>query len=306
MGKYDISFKALAERPPYRVVRALGHVRIREDAVVPPLERELAVPLKAVDQSYLVGQNGKKWIEHFEAEVGLSVEDRREITHRANLLAMKSGLPVWTTIVLMSRWRGPANPPRVFESRVGSLTIKLEPRYVKLWEVPAKVLIAGDLAALPWIGATKATATEMNAAIEQIRGVDDPNLRGHLGAELVTLSHLQYGKQEVEYIRGQLMVTTEEILKSTPLWNEVVRYGKKLGREEGRTEGRTEGRQEGRREERLRMLTLLVRSRIPSCETDWFAQIQDEEVLSRMFEEVLAAGNAKAARAVLARYRTAR
>ncbi|MFN7924743.1 MAG: hypothetical protein U0Q16_31865 [Bryobacteraceae bacterium] len=298
MGQFDISFKALAERSPHRIIRVIGHHRIGSDAVVVPVDREVAVPLKSVDQAFVVEDKGERWVEHFEAEVGLSAEDRRAIVDRADLLRMKSGLPVWTTVVLMSRHRGPARPPRTLRSRDGSLTVTLRPRWVKLWEIPAAKLVEDDVQALPWVAALRARPGEVEAAIERIKAVRDSELRGRLSAEMTALSHLQYGKDEVAILRKKFqMVTSKQIFDSTPLAEEAIEYGKSLGREEGLEKGR---------QGLLRLINQIVYSRVPGYDTAWLERIADIDKLGNISTELIAAPDAKACRNILARHKSRR
>ncbi|MFN7924816.1 MAG: hypothetical protein U0Q16_32230 [Bryobacteraceae bacterium] len=307
MGQFDISF-TLAERSPYRVIRAIGHHRIGSDAVVVPIEREVAVPLRSVDQAFVVEEKKNRWVEHFEAEAGLSAEDRRAIVDRADLLRMKSGLPVWTTIVLMSRHRGPARPPRTLQSREGSITVTLQPRWVKLWEVPAAKLVEDDVLTLPWVAAMRARRGEIEAAIERIKAIPDSELRGRLSAEMTTLSHLQYGKDEVAIIRRKFsMVTSKQIFDSTPLAQEAIEYGKSLGLEKGLERGLEQGLEKGLKKGRqglLRLITQIIHSRIPGYGSlAWLERINNIDELSNISSALIAAPDANACRGLLARYK---
>ena len=103
MGRFDLSFKSLAETSPRTLLRLFGHCPLDDATIVEPLERELSMFIKSVDQAFLLTRDGEQWIEHFEAELVLSDEDRRQISKRAALLHLKADLPVWTTVVLLSR-----------------------------------------------------------------------------------------------------------------------------------------------------------------------------------------------------------
>ena len=89
MGRYDTSFKSLAERRPHTLLRLFGSVPFEADTQVSPVERELAMSIKSVDQAFLLERHGKRWLEHFEAESVLSRGDLAQICRRATLLSMK-------------------------------------------------------------------------------------------------------------------------------------------------------------------------------------------------------------------------
>ncbi|MCC6539841.1 MAG: hypothetical protein IT162_20000, partial [Bryobacterales bacterium] len=107
--------------------------------------------MKAVDGAMIVTQHGERWIEHFESEVGVSSDDLPEICHPAQMLEFQYDLPVYTTVILMARRRSPRQPPASIGGRRGTLTVKLEPRWVRLREEPPDQLLAGGapLDALP-------------------------------------------------------------------------------------------------------------------------------------------------------------
>ena len=106
MGKVDISFKVLGDRSPPTMVRLFGHLPDAEFESVRPIDKEVAVGPLAVDQAFLVlGRNGEKWIEHFESEMVVSRDDMSKVLRRAVALSYKEDLPVWTSVVLVSRPR---------------------------------------------------------------------------------------------------------------------------------------------------------------------------------------------------------
>ncbi|MFN7921796.1 MAG: hypothetical protein U0Q16_16975 [Bryobacteraceae bacterium] len=205
MAEFDITFKALAERLPRAVLELFGHRKIGNRTSFRVLKRELTVPLKSMDHACVVSDARGRWAEHFEAEVGFSSEDQQAILERNALLKIKLKTPVWTTVILMSKRRGPAKPVRQFGDRSGSLTWKLRPRYIQLWKFPAALFLElGNPRALPWVGATQATPEQMREAVDRIRAIPDKRVRTQLGAELVVLSTLQYDEEEVDRIRKRL------------------------------------------------------------------------------------------------------
>jgi hypothetical protein len=72
VGRYDISFKSLAERSPLTLLRLFGHGPLEPDTRILPVDRELVMSIKTLDHAFLLEHRGVRWLEHFEAESVLS------------------------------------------------------------------------------------------------------------------------------------------------------------------------------------------------------------------------------------------
>jgi hypothetical protein len=287
VGRFDLSFKSLAESSPLTLLRLFGHVPVDEGTRVEPVERELAMSLRSVDHAFLLKRGGESWLEHFEAELVLSASDLLQILRRATLLSMKMEVPVWTTIVLLSRRHAGTPPDRVAEDR-GCLQVSMKPRVVALWEIRPDVLLAeGNVDVLPLVSAMKATPEELREAMRRLARVDDREQRSRLTAELVTWSSLNYNKEEVSDIRASLrMVTTKEVLMASPIGEELVEYG----------------REEGELIAARQYVTLLVESRFPSLiERDVIETITDPAIMQELFHALLGATDPAEARAAITR-----
>lgn len=297
MGLFDLSFKALFDRLPMQTLSAFGARPVTASAKLEAIQRELSVPLKAVDAATIVTQNGERWIEHFESEVGYADPDPWEIRRRALVLELKYDLPVYTTVILMSRRRSPPHPPASIGGRRGTLTLMLEPRYVRLWEEPPDKLLGGGapLDALPWVAAMRATPEQEEMMIRRILAVLDEDLRSKLTAEVVALAGLKYDKNRAEELRQRIvMATTKEILMASFVGEELVEYGIEKGREEGR-------------EERLgsirRHIRSLLRSRKVSAPVAWLDEVKDPNRLDDLFDALLAASDNDQLMAALTAFR---
>ena len=170
MGRFDLTFKSLAEGNKLTLLRLFGHTPIDAATRVEPVERELAMGLKSVDHAYLLERDGERWIEHFEAEVVLSKDDLRLISERAVLLSIAKHVKIWTTIVRLSkRHAGAAVVPETLVDDRGSTQILMRSRVVNLWETEAaQVLADPDPDAVPLVGAMRATHSEMEEAIRRL------------------------------------------------------------------------------------------------------------------------------------------
>ena len=305
MGRFDLSFKSLSDGKNWTLLRLFGSTPIDAATRVEPLERELAMAIKSVDQAYLLERGGERWVEHLEAELVLTKDDLEAILERAALLSINKRAPVRTAIVLLSRRHaGKAEPPEVYISDRGSLQLSMRPRVLKLWEMPARLVLDGpDMEAWPLTGAMAAAHGELDEAIKRLAAIEDGEQRSRLAAEMVTWSCLNYNKEVVDGIRARFnMVSTKEVLLATPVGEELVEYGRREGRELGREEGREKGREEGRLIEARQNLLLIAASRFPglidSAVADSLSGLTQVQGLTRA---LVAADSLEQARAAVSR-----
>lgn len=267
---------------PLQTVRTFGDRPIRPGARLEPVERELSMLLKAVTGAVIVRLD--------ESEVGVTSEDLRQIRRRAQALDLKYDLPVHTTILLTARRRSPATPVASVGGRRGTLTVTVEPRYVRLWEMPPDVLLeGGEVDAIPWVAAMRATPEQEEQMVRAILAVRDPEWRARLSAEAVSLAGMKYDKDGVAEFRQRFsMVTTKEMLAASIIGEEFIEYG----------------RAEGEADSARTFIRDLAADRMPG-ETDlaWLEQVTDPARLKAIFRALLAARDTEAARAVLAAHR---
>ena len=94
-------------------------------------------------------------------------------------LSYKENLPVFTSVVLMSRRPalGRELADLIAEER-GGLKLSLQVHIAKRWEQPAAtVLNGGGLEIPPMVGGTKATPEEKETAVQRIEAVEDREVR---------------------------------------------------------------------------------------------------------------------------------
>ncbi len=284
VGGFDVTFKGLTDRAPKTALRRFGYRPLPEGAEFRAIERELALPVRAVDQAFSIRTAHDEWVEHFEAEVGLSEVDKLATLRRAALIWVVKLEPVFTTIVLMSRRAGPASPPSTIGGDYGTFTGVIRPRYVTLWKIPAAAFLEdGSIHAIPWVGGAEASPAELEEAVRRIRAVPDPELRRTLAAELLTLGGLQYTRDEIAAIREMLdMATSKDIMRASVIGEELI--------EQGREEGREVGREEARLETLREHVILLIESRAPGHPAARkVLSISDPVLLDSLFHRLLLA-----------------
>ncbi|MBI3210775.1 MAG: hypothetical protein HYZ37_17970, partial [Candidatus Solibacter usitatus] len=144
MGKFDLTFKSLAESDPRAMLELFGNVGDERILDLRPLERELNVPIQALDHAYLLKTPAGERIEHFEAHA--RGENRIVLTGRLTNYTMASWLkyklPVYCTIVWMSPRTAPKQFPTLVRTQHGGLGVTLQIRSVRAWELPAGKLLA--------------------------------------------------------------------------------------------------------------------------------------------------------------------
>ena len=296
MGRFDLSFKALAETSPRTLLRLFAHQPLDDSTAFEPLERELAMSLKSVDQAFVLTRNGDQWVEHFEAEIALSDEDRKQILNRAALLHVKTGLRVWTTVVLLSKRRSKPWVTEPWRSDGGGIVFQMQPKVIALWEQsPDLVLQDPSPEGLPIVGAMRPDRGALERVVDRLAQVRNPELFSRLKAELVTWSSLSYGKLELAAIRERLsMVTFKDILQEGPLWDMIVEEYKAEVLSKGLSQGLSQGLRSG--------LYRAARKRFPLLElSSEIDSIDDTDTLNDLIDAVVAAPtDAEASKAIAA------
>ena len=317
MGRIDVAFKALAERRPRVAVREFGHAGDDPPDSVEPIERELALPPKAMDYAYLVTRRGESWVEHLEAETSLSQLDMRAILKRAALLRLKTDLQVRSTIVLLSKNHPAAGAPPSLDDDGGSIYMSFSPRYDRLWKKKARTILDdNDVDVLPIVGGMDATPQEIDETIRRLLAVGDRNKLADLRAEFITWASLKYNEDEIAGFKERLgtMVTFRSLLEASPQGEEVLRSkwqeGVEKGREEGREKGREEGRERGIEEgiekgailSARESLAILAESRFPGLlDPALTAGLSDLPAVRELFRALATARDRQQAQSAIAR-----
>ncbi len=138
----------------------------------------------------------------------------------------------------------PKELEEVTQVDAGDLQLGLRVRILKLWTIPAQVLLeAGDAALLPWVPLTDWKEADLRLAVDRLKASHDE--------ELQTRMKVLYG---LRYLSGEVIesMLTEEILEQSSYYQKIL----KKGMEKGIEEGLQAGREQGERNALLRILTL--------------------------------------------------
>ncbi|MCC6536698.1 MAG: hypothetical protein IT162_04055 [Bryobacterales bacterium] len=135
-----------------------------------------------------------------------------QIGRRAELLAMSHRVPVWTTVVLMSRRRVPLTLPERIEDRLGGVMLVCWPRYVKLWEQDAGVVLApGAAGVLPRVGGMNASAEQWQEVLARITRVEDREQERQLYTELSVWCSINYYEDRIREVARRMTADMKEL-----------------------------------------------------------------------------------------------
>lgn len=216
----DQFFKILAESDPRGLLDILGILPLDRDAEVVPLDRELVRDPVLIDQGFAIREPGSHWIAHIEAFTDIREEDWERVLWYAADLAVRTRLPVRSTVLLMLEHYA----PRIVPSRnrrstqLGSFGAWLDIEIVCLWQVPAsRLLSTGRPRLITWVPMTNASEEDCVVAARAIADARDRVLAGTFRL----LGEVRYGKDSWEEFlerKGLNMVTNEFLLEHSPTY----------------------------------------------------------------------------------------
>jgi hypothetical protein len=241
---FDQTFKLSSDEDAFGSVKYVAGVRLSKAAVVESLDRELNLERLHADHHYLVEDRGRKCIHHFEALAWYRTGWEQPQIDHAIYAGLKFRLPVVSHLLLMNA-RG---TPRSIDNRIvrvyGRLRHSLRVNVVRLWQRPAaEVLAAGRIALYPWIALMDASVEQQREAARRIQSSG----REALQMQMALMGTLRYGSREAFYERIGRMLLTKEILRQSPLWQEIEREGQRVGEAIGEARGEARGEEKGAR-----------------------------------------------------------
>ncbi len=169
----------------------------------------------------------------------------------------------------------------------GSVSIVSKYRVVKLWELDGEaVFAAGRQRLLPWVilmRSSSALLRRVARAIVELRNIE-------LAAQFRVLGGLRYHKDDIADLLGRAgFMLSEEIIKESSFYRDIL------------AEGIAKGRDEGRAEEARRSVEQVVAIRFPGLDISGrqLTGLSVEE-LETLFDRLLKAEDSDAARRELA------
>jgi predicted transposase YdaD len=254
---YDRNFKLLLEDDPRALIELV--LELPAECILETYDREINIESLRADHLLRVRMENGESLIHLEALTWYDKGWARSQISKAALITIKYWLPLKSLVVLLTPKRVPKRVAHELVEYNGSFRMHLSVDVVRLWKVSARrALDLGSLALCPWTMLMDSTEDEQREAAARIVASGD---RG-MAFRMALLGGLRYGnRQEIlERLDGMI---TEEQLKESSFYKEILQEGLAEGLKQGRAEGRAEGRlaghaegvKIGKREALVRVLT---------------------------------------------------
>jgi predicted transposase YdaD len=224
---YDRLFKDLADEDPRGFLHLLGIVPLTDAGVdVETAPREVSPPVLQIDHLYRVRTANREWLVHFEFQTHYRPDMPGRMVRYAASLYLSHGLPVDCVLVLLAERFAPPHVPSSHAVEADSLSMTLDYRVVRLWEIDGAEALAlnnpGFLVLMPLL---RTSEKQLTQAVERIAREPD---RDERAAELIMAAGLRYDKDDrVRLLEASMRgIFTEEILKDSSYYQELVEIGR--------------------------------------------------------------------------------
>jgi predicted transposase YdaD len=274
---FDDAFKEIAEHGAEDLLRLIG--ALPSDArIVEALPREVSAQALLPDQPYKIEVAGERRVAHLEAETRYKSNLLHRVAGYQTRLWLDHQLPVYTYVIVFS----PAGMPRRVPSRltinVGHLRIATRCEIIRLWKLSAKKALAFENEyLLPMIPLMEGGAEELLHGIRALCDIADQDRQRMLAANFFILGSLRYPKAELlnSLLGGTNMLITREVLRETPMYQDILE------------EGREEGREEGHRQALFNLIGRFLERRFPNSEpVEEVLMIRDVSALEQLCLEM--------------------
>ena len=284
--RFDNSFKRSTVRDPRGWLHLAGCLPLESEDEVFAVEREIVVSQKVADTLFGIrDRSGRVRYEQLEALARWHTREPDAILLRSCTIVLQKELEesaLGLSVVLLNPVGVPERLPEEFRREWGTVSVRVRPRYVKLWELDGREFLAlsrPDL--LPWVTLMNTPEETLAAAASRVAASGDEELSG----QFVTLGSIRYNKEDLRKLLGRpgSMFTTR-LAAQTPFGQELIQEGMERGIEQGIVQGI----EQGRRREAVRALRLFLRAKFPQLadrpEFERVAESPDPEaVLDRVY-----------------------
>lgn len=235
---FDQSFKLTSEEDTIGSITLVAGIPLSPRAVVESLDRELNLERLHADHLYRVRDGRKECIHHFEALASYRAGWEEPQIDHAIYVRLKYHLPVISHLLLLQERGVPAVIPERVIRVSGDLRVSLRVNVIRMWQRPAsEILTAGRVALYPWTALMNATVEEQREAARRVQASG----REGLQMQMALLGTLRYGSREAFIERIGRMLLTKEILRESPLWQEIEREASAIGEARGQAIGEARG-----------------------------------------------------------------
>ncbi|MEO7142444.1 MAG: hypothetical protein ABI165_02975 [Bryobacteraceae bacterium] len=240
---YDRLFKSLAEDDPRGVLHVFGSLPLEAAAEVEPLDRELGLPVLAVDHLYRVRSGKREWLAHYEVQTHYETDVPARLCRYGASLALKFQLPIETVLVMLVERHAPASITNRHRMKLGAVTIETKFRVVRMWHLDGEaVAAAGRPKLLPWVTLMRHSADLLRRVAAEIMSLRDREL----AAQFRLLGGLRYHRGEIADMLGGIgAMYSEAMIKESDFYQEILEEGLAKGQAEGLAKGEAEGLAKG-------------------------------------------------------------
>lgn len=267
---YDTAFKEFADQDPELLLTLVG--ALPPGAIVKPLPRAVSISALLPDQPYEVISDTEHFIAHIEAQTRYEAPMPARFVNYDAYFWIKYQLPIYSFLLVFLPQGMPHDAPTAMTIKAGVLTLTVEYKVIRLWELPAtKALKSGRASLLPFAPLMKGGQEELEMIARALGQVTDEPLRQRLSLHFVMVGSLRYNRDDLLDLLGRTTMVPLHILKETPFYQSI----------------REEGREEGKREKTIEMFLKLATNRFPGLKVgDELKQIRDLAALEQLCLEL--------------------
>ena len=214
-------------------------------------------PIRA-DMMYTMKWKGREVALHIEFQKRRHGRMDRRVWEYNVLTSVRTGLPVYSVVIYLVKDGSVAEPPYSIEWPTGEIIHHFVFRNVKLWEIPAEVLLEQNLPGLlPLLpltqeGDRREVVEQMIGRLQQV-GRKDLLALGH------TFSALMLKKESDQQWLREKFMSMEDILEESWYYQKILQKGIVEGMAKGMVEGMTKGMEQGVEQGLQALRTTLIR-----------------------------------------------
>jgi len=188
------------------------------DVEIVSLPREVLAPALEVDHLYRLRNGQEERLVHLEFQTHYKLDLPDRLVRYSMLLHLKYRLPVACVLVLLAERNAPAVVPDSHQFESGGLTMRLDYRVVRLWEIDGGPVLAMDKdRILPLVPLLNVSDEQLGRAVERVARSEDEACV----SEFLLLGGLRYdGDRLRELLETAFMniLTPELIEESSFYW----------------------------------------------------------------------------------------
>lgn len=279
---WDKMFKLQGNEDPFDIMRLFSRMPRGARYTLKRLDRELVRKRRHLDEVYDVTGGPQPGIYIFEATTRFRREVYENTAKYSLELLLDHGKPIYSHMVILTSEGFPAGGPKTWGGQYGVIGVKVKPRVVPVWRLPARLTLSQGPRSLPWTALVNSSEEQRDRAEELLYQHGDRELM----SRYALLMGLRFGDNKNELERMDEMLT-REIIEESAFYKKILAKGEERGKAAGIAQGIAQGIAEGRRVQ----LQSLIRAKFGKLPASALAKIRKADVatLDRWALQVLTA-----------------